>query len=127
VAQAQTPKNPLIAEAKEEVVMEGDEAINESSESAVVITDQAADNLSKEDRTTVLGRIIAKLPGLNGFTLTKSVSIALTLIILMALVIDTFIITRKRIVRLSGKGLAHLIFLVILLILLLGIQPGLIL
>jgi hypothetical protein len=127
VAQAQTPKNPLIAEAKEEVVMEGDEAINESSESAVVITDQAADNLSKEDRTTVLGRIIAKLPGLNGFTLTKSVSIALTLIILMAIVIDTFIITRKRIVRLSGKGLAHLIFLVILLILLLGIQPGLIL
>jgi hypothetical protein len=68
-----------------------------------------------------------KIPILNSFHLTKALSISLTLILLAVIVIDSVIITKKKIVRLSGKGLAHLIFLGILLILLLGIQPGLIL
>lgn len=68
-----------------------------------------------------------KIPILNSFQLTKAMSISLTLILLAVIVIDSVIITKKKIVRLSGKGLAHLIFLGILLILLLGIQPGLIL
>ncbi len=68
-----------------------------------------------------------KIPFLNSFQLTKAMSISLTLILLSVIIFDTIIITKKKIVRLSGKGLAHLIFLGILLILLLGIQPGLIL
>jgi len=68
-----------------------------------------------------------KIPFLSSFQLTKAMSISLTLILLSVIIFDTIIITKKKIVRLSGKGLAHLIFLGILLILLLGIQPGLIL
>lgn len=66
-------------------------------------------------------------PKLSPFNLTKATSIALTLVLLLALVVDTIFITRHRIVRLSGQGLAHMVFLGILLVLLLGIQPGLIL
>jgi len=121
------PKAPVVAEAQAEVLQEPEpvqevEVASESSqasESAVVITSQP--------KASVLGRLIARLPGLSDFTLTKSISISLTLILLLAIVIDTIFITRHRIVRLGGKGLAHIIFLGILLILLLGIQPGLIL
>ena len=63
----------------------------------------------------------------SSFHLTKAVSISLTLILLTAIIVDSLIITRKKIVRLSGKGLAHVIFLSVLLIILLGLQPGLVL
>ncbi|MFH0943502.1 MAG: CAP domain-containing protein [Candidatus Beckwithbacteria bacterium] len=66
-------------------------------------------------------------PVINSFQLTKAMSISLTIILLAVIVIDSIVITRKKIVRLSGKGLAHLIFLGVLLIILLGIQPGLVL
>ena len=68
-----------------------------------------------------------RIPLLSSFHLTKAVSISLTLILLAVIVIDTIIITKKKIIRLSGKGLAHLVFLGILLFLLFNIQPGLIL
>jgi uncharacterized protein YkwD len=67
------------------------------------------------------------LPRFDSFSLTKAVSISLTIILLLTIVIDTIVITRKKIVRVSGKGVGHLIFLGILLIILLGIQPGLVL
>ena len=129
------PKAPVVAEAQAEVLQEPEpvqevEVASESSqasESAVVITQTASNNLDNQSKPSVLGRLIARLPGLSDFTLTKSISISLTLILLLAIVIDTIFITRHRIVRLGGKGLAHIIFLGILLILLLGIQPGLIL
>lgn len=63
----------------------------------------------------------------SSFHLTKAVSISLTAILLAAIVVDSLIITRKKIVRLSGKGFAHVIFLSVLLIILLGLQPGLVL
>jgi len=66
-------------------------------------------------------------PLISSFQLTKSISVSLTIILLSVIIIDSLIITKKKIVRLSGKGLAHLIFLGILLVLLLGIQPGLVL
>ncbi|MBU2052121.1 MAG: CAP domain-containing protein [Patescibacteria group bacterium] len=68
-----------------------------------------------------------QVPVIDSFSLTKSVSISLTLVLLTVMIIDTVIIARKRIVRLSGKGWAHLVFLGILLLILIGIQPGLIL
>lgn len=66
-------------------------------------------------------------PLLSSFHLTKAISISLTIILLMMILIDIAIIGRNKIVRLSGKGLAHLIFLGILLFLLVSIQPGLVL
>jgi len=71
--------------------------------------------------------VASQLPFLSSFHLTKAMSISLTAILLVTIIIDTIFIARKKIIRLSGKGLAHLLFLGILLILLLGIQPGLIL
>ena len=66
-------------------------------------------------------------PFLDSFNLTKAMSVSLTIILLAVIVIDSIFISRKKIIRLSGKGLAHLVFLGLLLFLLLGIQPGLIL
>ena len=71
--------------------------------------------------------VFNQIPSVSSFQLTKAVSVSLTIILLVVIVIDTMIITKKKIVRLSGKGMAHLLFLGILLTLLLGIQPGLIL
>ena len=68
-----------------------------------------------------------KLPPLSSFQLTKSVSISLTLILLLVIALDSLIIAKKKIIRLSGRGLAHLVFLGILLLLLVVIQPGLVL
>ena len=67
------------------------------------------------------------LPAIDSFSLTKAVSISLTLLLLIVMVIDAVVIARKRIVRLSGKAWAHLVFLGILLLVIIGIQPGLIL
>jgi len=70
---------------------------------------------------------VVSLPLIDSFSLTKAVSISLTLVLLVVMVIDAVVITRKRIVRLSGKAWAHLVFLGILLLVIIGIQPGLIL
>ncbi|MCX6816789.1 MAG: CAP domain-containing protein [Candidatus Beckwithbacteria bacterium] len=66
-------------------------------------------------------------PLISSFHLTKAISISLTIILIAVILIDSAIVTKKKIIRLSGSSLAHLIFLGILLILLVGIQPGLIL
>jgi len=66
-------------------------------------------------------------PVVDSFSLTKAISISLTLVLLLVMVIDAVVITRKRIVRLSGKAWVHLVFLGILLLVIIGIQPGLIL
>lgn len=71
--------------------------------------------------------VISKLPSFSSFHLTKAMSISLTIILLAVIIIDSAIISKKKIIRLSGKGLAHLVFLGVLLFLLLTIQPGLIL
>ena len=78
-----------------------------------------------EEAEAVLAELTA--PALDSFSLTKSLSISLTVILLLTIIIDTAVITHRKIIRVSGKGVAHLIFLGILLLVLLGIQPGLIL
>jgi uncharacterized protein YkwD len=78
-----------------------------------------------EQAEAVLAEV--SLPRFDSFLITKAISISLTIILLLAIVIDAIVITRKKIVRVSGKGLGHLIFLGILLIVLLGVQPGLVL
>jgi uncharacterized protein YkwD len=71
--------------------------------------------------------LIDKLPIISSFKLTKAMSISLTMILLIVIVIDALVISKKKIIRLSGKGFAHLAFLGVLLLLLIIIQPGLIL
>ena len=64
---------------------------------------------------------------LGSFHLTKTLTISLTVLLMVLIIIDMVIISRNRVVRLSGRGLAHFIFLGILLLLLVTIQPGLVL
>jgi len=68
-----------------------------------------------------------RLPLFGSFQVTKAMSISLVFILLTVILIDVFIITKKKIVRLSGKGLAHLAFLGMLLIILIITQQGIIL
>ncbi|MEA3355220.1 MAG: CAP domain-containing protein [Patescibacteria group bacterium] len=91
-------------------------------------TDTSLSQTSKIDQPAeaVLAEITTP-PLLSTFDLTKSMSISLTLILLLIIAIDSLIIAKKKIIRLSGRGLAHLIFLGILLLLLIIVQPGLVL
>jgi uncharacterized protein YkwD len=66
-------------------------------------------------------------PRFNSFAITRGMTLGLTLILFLTIVIDVVVISKKKIIRVSGKGFGHLIFLGILLLVLLGIQPGLIL
>jgi hypothetical protein len=50
------------------------------------------------------------------FSLTKVFAIALLIMILMAFVVDVYLESKKKIIRLSGRNLAHLIFIFILLL-----------
>lgn len=88
---------------------------------------QTAEAVLAEITTPQTLNLKDKLPVFDSFALTKSMLISLTLILLSVIALDSFIVAKKKIIRLSGRGLAHLIFLGILLSLLIAIQPGLVL
>lgn len=69
----------------------------------------------------------ANPPLLSPFWLTKTIAIFLLGIILGALALDALLVYRRRIVRLSGKNLAHLIFIGALLLSAILTTPGAIL
>lgn len=55
-------------------------------------------------------------PTTSPFALTKSLAVLILGIVLGALILDVFLVSQKKIVRLSGKNLAHLIFITFLLL-----------
>ncbi|MBN1263500.1 MAG: hypothetical protein JW991_04045 [Candidatus Pacebacteria bacterium] len=68
------------------------------------------------------------LPSLfNPFSLTKTMVIFLISLILGILLLDLVLVAQKRLVRLGGRSLAHLTFLLFILLAILSTQPGLIL
>jgi len=69
----------------------------------------------------------SRIPSLSSFHLTKAMSISLALILVAVIVIDSIIISKKKIVRLSSKGWMHLTFLGTLLLILILMQQGIIL
>ena len=66
-------------------------------------------------------------PLVNPFSLTKVLVIVSVAVLIAALVFDLYLIARRKMVRLSGRSLAHLIFLAFLLLVIFILQPGLIL
>ena len=66
-------------------------------------------------------------PLFSPFMLTKTIAIFLLGLILGALALDVILVFQKRIVRLSGKNLAHLIFIAALLLSAILTTPGAIL
>lgn len=89
--------------------------------------EKAVGQISEQAEAVLAELETSSLPLLDSFSLTKAVSLSLTLVLFAVMVIDAVVITKKRIVRLSGKAWAHLMFLGILLVVIIGIQPGLIL
>ena len=61
------------------------------------------------------------------FSLTKTVSLVLTVLLLVVLIVDSFLVYRRKTVRLSGHNFAHLIFLLALLVALNLIGRGIVL
>lgn len=55
------------------------------------------------------------LPKIDIFSLTKNVSLTLTMGLLLVLAVDGFLAYRRKVVRLSGHNFAHLVFLLALL------------
>lgn len=66
-------------------------------------------------------------PKIDAFGLTKTVSLALTILLLGVLVVDSFLVYRRKTVRLSGHNLAHLVLLLALLVALNLIGRGIVL
>ena len=92
---------------------------------------EAAETVEVELAQLEIGKEVtelkSELPVINSFQLTKSMSVGLISLLIVVFAIDVIIVTKKRIVRLSGDGLGHLIFLGILLVVLLAMKPGIIL
>lgn len=69
---------------------------------------------------TILARATGKEPGqlplLSPFTLTKSATVFLLGLLFGVFLFDVILVYRKKVVRLSGRNLAHLIFITILLL-----------
>ena len=87
----------------------GQAAATESIEEIIIEEDQI--------KEAALGEAL-KTEGdmVSPFSLTKVFAVALLTMILLALVVDVVLTGRRKIVRLSGKNLAHLIFIFILLL-----------
>lgn len=66
-------------------------------------------------------------PLTSPFTLTKNLAVLILGIVLGALILDVVLVSQKRIVRLSGRNLAHLIFITMLLLALVLTTQGAIL
>jgi hypothetical protein len=66
-------------------------------------------------------------PLLSPFSVTKNLIIFLAGLVIGIFVLDLYFITRKKVIRLSSRSLAHLTFLVFLILAVLMVQPGLIL
>lgn len=72
-------------------------------------------------------RLSNKIPFVSPFEITKVISVGLLSILLLALIFDAIIINRKKIFRISGKSLIHLLFLVIMAVAIIFTQQGAIL
>jgi len=66
-------------------------------------------------------------PLVSPFSFTKVVALFLLGVIFGALIVDAFLMAKRKIVRLSGKNLAHLLFLAVILLAILATMPGAIL
>lgn len=60
----------------------------------------------------------------NNFDIMRFITIAMISVLLVVLVTDAIVIARRGIVRVGGKGLAHLSFIVMVLVILLVVRAG---
>ncbi len=85
--------------------------------------------------STVVPRVFAQetrasslsIPGLSPFDVSRSISLAFVILIVITLGFDWLIIWRRNIIRISGKSWAHLTYFLTLLAILILLKQGLIL
>lgn len=80
-----------------------------------------------QQETGAWERLNTKIPLTNTFEITKIISLTLLTILLLSLAIDHFIISRKKIFRISGRSLVHFLFLSLMAMAVLFIKQGAIL
>jgi hypothetical protein len=61
---------------------------------------------------------------ISPFSVTKMIIVFLTGLVMGALVLDLIFVARKRVIRLSGRSLAHLTFLFFILLGVIAVQQG---
>jgi len=85
--------------------------------------------------TSVIPRIFAQeirapntpLPTISPFDVSRSISLAFVILIIITLAFDWLIVWRRNIIRISGKNWAHLTYFITLLVILILLKQGLIL
>lgn len=80
----------------------------------------------KQESLQVLPAIVANVPVRKAdvFGVTKTVSIALAIMLILVLAVDAFLVYERKTVRISGHNLAHLMILFVLLVVLNLISRG---
>ncbi len=68
-----------------------------------------------------------KIASISPFKSTQSISLALVIFLLLVMAIDVIVVSRKRIVRIGGRALAHISFMGMILTILLIARGGIIL
>ena len=111
-----TPVEPVVSEVAEKTPETNE--IKEEIEEPAPLTRIALAQAQEEDQSP---------PLLSPFMLTKTVAIFLLGLILGALLLDIILVYQKRIIRLSGRNIAHLIFIGGLLLAVILTTPGAIL
>lgn len=101
-------KTPELGEASNVEEKKIEEEKQEVKEEEKIVLAPAALAQEKEGSTAS--------PITSPFALTKTLAVLILGIVLGALILDVILVSQKRIVRLSGKNLAHLIFITMLLL-----------
>jgi len=119
---------PIITEQSEKTVLEElvvEEVVEEEAEEELPVVPTIFETKLtmapiKEAVTPEKGGFL----GLSSFDLTKVFSLALLGLLLVVLIIDSFLIVKKKVIRIGGKNLVHIAFLVIILIIILLTTAG---
>jgi len=105
---------------QEEVKQEEPEKIEESQNDLRVKNE----NLLISPSPSNLGEKSGIFLGLSSFDLSKTFSLALLLLLLIVLIIDSILLVKKKVIRIGGKNLVHISFLVVILLIILLTTAG---
>lgn len=125
---AEAPSRSIIPQAEAKAPVEGEVTELETEEIALQPSEETTTEVSLPPRLPTLTQAGEGIqPLLSPFSLTQIVSLMLLLTLLSLVLVDGLIVYRKKIIRLSGRPLAHTIFLIAMIIIILLSRQGMIL
>jgi len=90
-------------------------------------TSQSAVPSITSENTSVVPKVFAEEARISPFDVSRSISLAFAILIIITLAFDWLIVWRRNIIRLSGKTWAHLTYFLTLLAILILLKQGLVL